>query len=122
MRVRTSPAGLYTYPDIVAFCGEPRFLDDEVDTFLNPNLIVEVLSPSTEVYDRGSKFEQYQAIKSLKEYVLVSPGEVLVEHFVKRGRNWIRNELRDIAGTLTLESIGCAVPLRQIYHKVKFPG
>jgi Uma2 family endonuclease len=122
MRVRTSPTGLYTYPDVVAFCGEPQFLDEEVDTLLNPTLIVEVLSPSTREYDRGDKFEQYQTIESLREYVLVSQDEVLVEHFVRQGQEWVRSEIRDMTETLVLESIGCAVPLRQIYQKVKFPG
>src|SRR5438132_477901 len=63
MRVRVKPSGLYTYPDVIAVCGEPRFLDDQRDTLLNPNLLVEVLSPSTEAYDRGRKFERYKSIE-----------------------------------------------------------
>jgi Uma2 family endonuclease len=121
MRVRTSPVGLYTYPDVVALCGEPQFLDDEVDTLLNPTLIVEVLSSSTEDYDRGDKFAQYKSIDSLREYVLVAQDEVLVEQFVRQGQEWMRCEIRDMAETLVLVSIGCAVPLRQIYQKVKLP-
>lgn len=119
MRVRTSPTGLYTYPDVVAICGEPLFLDDEVDTLLNPTLIVEVLSPSTEDYDREGKFEHYKAIESLREYVLVAQDEVLVERFVRQGEEWVRTEYRDIDATLVVESIGCAIPLRQVYAKVK---
>jgi len=119
MRVRTSPTGLYTYPDVVAVCGEPRFLDEEFDTLLNPTLIVEVLSPSTQNYDRGDKFEHYKAIDSLKEYVIVSQHEILVEQFVKRGKKWMRTEYRDLAEIIVLESIGCALPLRQVYAKVK---
>jgi Uma2 family endonuclease len=119
MRVRTSPTGLYTYPDVVAVCDEPRFLDDEFDTFLNPTLIVEVLSPSTEDYDRGDKFDQYRAIRSLREYVVVAQDEVQVERFVKRGRKWIHTMYRDLGDTLALESIGCAIPLRPIYARVK---
>jgi Uma2 family endonuclease len=119
MRVRTSPTGIYTYPDVSAVCGGPQFLDDEVDTLLNPNLIVEVLSPSTENYDRGDKFVRYKAIASLREYVLVAQDEVLVKRFVKQGEEWVRTEYRDLGVTLILESIGCANPLREIYAKVE---
>jgi Uma2 family endonuclease len=72
MRVLVSATGLYTYPDIVAVCDERRFEDSEVDTLLNPNLIVEVLSPSTETYDRGKKFAHYRRLESLGEYVMVA--------------------------------------------------
>jgi Uma2 family endonuclease len=119
MRVRTSPTGLYTYPDVVAVCGEPKFLDDEVDTLLNPTLIVEVLSPSTEDYDRGDKFDQYKAIRSLRECVVIAQEEVLVERFVKQGRKRIHSTYRDLGDTLVLESIGCAIPLSQIHARVK---
>jgi Uma2 family endonuclease len=119
MRVRTSPTGLYTYPDVVAVCGEPLFLDDEFDTLLNPTLIVEVLSPSTETYDRGRKFDQYKAIASLREYIIVSQDEVLVERFVKRGNQWERTTYRDTGETLRLESIHCDVSLLELYAKVR---
>ena len=65
MRVRVSATGLYTYPDVVAVCGERQFVDEQRDTLLNPSLVVEVLSPSTEAYDRGRKFEHYQSIESV---------------------------------------------------------
>jgi Uma2 family endonuclease len=78
MRVRVSATGLYTYPDIVAVCGEQQFLDDTEDTLLNPGLLVEVLSPSTEAYDRGRKFEQYKTLDSLREYMLVASERIHV--------------------------------------------
>jgi Uma2 family endonuclease len=74
IRVLVSPTGLYTYPDIVTVCGEARFEDSEVDTLLNPNAIVEVLSASTEAYDRGKKFAHYRRLESLQEYVMVAQG------------------------------------------------
>ena len=74
MRVRVTPTGLFTYPDVVAVCGEPKFLDDEFDTLLNPTLIIEVLSPSTAEYDRQDKFEHYRSLDSLREYVRDCPG------------------------------------------------
>lgn len=118
MRVRVSPTGLCTYPDVVVVCGEPEFLDDELDTLLNPSLIVEVLSPSTEDYDREGKFEHYRTLDSLKEYVLVSQDQVLVERRVRQGENWVSTEYRDTEATPVLEAIGCAVPLREVYAKV----
>lgn len=121
MRIRTSPGGLYTYPDISAVCGPPLFLDAEVDTLLNPMLIVEVLSRSTEAYDRGAKFERYKSIESLREYVIIAQDEVLVERFVKRGDEWVHLEIRDIDATLELESIRCAIPMREVYARVVLP-
>src|SRR5206468_6291774 len=76
MRVKVRPTGMYTYPDVVAVCGEPRFEDEQVDTLVNPAVIVEVLSPSTEAYDRGQKFAHYRKLESLTEYVLVAQNEV----------------------------------------------
>ena len=76
MRVRVSATGLCTYTDLVAVCGGPRFLDDTRDTLINPKLIAEVLSPSTEVYDRGRKFEHYRAVESITEYLLISSDRI----------------------------------------------
>jgi Uma2 family endonuclease len=85
MRVRASATGFYTYPDVVVVCGERQFVDDQRDTLLNPNLIVEVLSPTTEAYDRSRKFEFYKAIESFTEYLLISSDRVHVDLFRRRG-------------------------------------
>src|SRR5947208_2413562 len=82
MRVKVSPTGMYTYPDIVGVCDEPRFEDGYTDTLLNPQVIVEVLSESTEAYDRGEKFAHYRRLDSLREYVLVAQAKLRVEHYV----------------------------------------
>jgi Uma2 family endonuclease len=121
MRVRVSATGLYTYPDVSVVCGESQFLDREVDTLLNPTLIVEVLSPSTEAYDRGKKFDQYRRLESLREYVLVAQDEVLVLRYTRRGVEWILSEFRRMEEVLRLESVGCEMPLSAVYRKVKFP-
>jgi Uma2 family endonuclease len=84
MRVRVSATGLYTYPDVVAVCSEPRFLDDQRDTLLNLALLIEVLSPSTEAYDRGRKFDHYKTIQSLREYLLISTDRVHVDLYTRR--------------------------------------
>jgi Uma2 family endonuclease len=121
MRVRVASTGLYTYPDIVAVCGEPQCLDEKDDTLLNPNLIVEVLSPSTEAYDRGLKFELYRSIESLRDYLLVSSERVSAELFTRQtdGR-WILSGATALEDTIELQSVGCTLRLADIYEKVQF--
>jgi Uma2 family endonuclease len=118
MRVRT-PSGLFAYPDIVALCGEPKL--DETDSLLNPVLIVEVLSPSTQRYDRETKFGHYRSIPSLTEFVLVAQDRVHVEHFQRqRNDGWLMTNFDNLAQTLELPSIGCRLDLAEIYERV-FP-
>jgi Uma2 family endonuclease len=119
MRVMISPSGIYTYPDIVAVCGEPRLEDSHLDTLLNPTVIVEVLSESTEAYDRGEKFAHYRRLDTLREYVLVAQDKVRVEHYLREGEQWILSEISDPDGTLHLASIDCHVALAAIYEKVE---
>ena len=142
MRVKVHPTGLYTYPDVVITCGEPIFEDRQLDTLTNPTVIIEVLSRSTEAYDRGEKFAHYRRLESLTDYVLVAQDKVRVEHFVRysppidkgdrdiAGRIhgthglWVLAELDELEGpdgTLQLSSIGCSLILRDIYERVEFP-
>ena len=118
MRVRTSPMGSYFYPDVVVVCGEPRFEDNVFDTLLNPILIIEVLSPSTEAYDKGEKFRHYQELTSLQEYILVSQDRIRVEHYRLAKTQWVQTELHAIEDVLSLASIGCELPLPDIYRRV----
>ena len=120
MRVRTSPTGSYFYPDVVVVCDKPRFEDNVFDTLLNPILIVEVLSPSTEVYDRGEKFMHYQELASLQEYVLVSQDRIHVEHYHLIETQWVRKAFDSPEDVLLFNSIGCELPLRDIYIRVPF--
>ena len=121
MRVKIHQAASYTYPDVVVVCDEPRFEDDVFDTLLNPTVIVEVLSPSTEAYDRGEKFEHYRQIPSLKEYVLVSQDRVRVDHYLRQGgTQWLLTELDAPEDVLPLISIACDLPLHHIYRRVEF--
>ncbi len=121
MRVKISPSGTYTYPDVVAVCGEARFEDKRADTLINPTVIVEVLSPSTEAYDRGAKFVRYRELDSLTDYILVSQDRVLVEHFTRQndgsGR-WVLTAIAELEGTLHLSSVGCDVDMNYIYERV----
>src|SRR3989442_7543846 len=92
MRVKVSATGLYTYPDVVVVCGEPKFEDENVDTLINPTLIAEVLSDSTEAYDRGAKFGHYRKVDSLTEYLLVAQKEPRIEQYVRQAAGpWLRS-------------------------------
>ena len=123
MRVKVSPTGLYTYPDVVVVCEEPRFEDAEVDTLLNPTLVVEVLSPSTEDYDRGRKFEHYPTLASLQEYVLVAQGKHHVAHYVRQANNtWIFSDTTGSDTQILPPSINCVLSMNEIYAKVPFDG
>ena len=124
MRVKITSTGKYTYPDVVAVCGEEIFEDKDEDTLLNPMLIVEVLSKSTEAYDRGGKFEYYQTIESFQEYVLITQEPFRVEQFVRKDTSiWTYFEFRKPDEVVKLNSINCELSLKDIYHKIqqKFP-
>jgi Uma2 family endonuclease len=121
VRVCVSPDGLYTYPDIVVVCDKPRYLDGHRDTLLNPVLVIEVLSPSTEAYDRGFKAAQYRSIASLMEYAWVSQSEPRVELFRRLpSGGWLLSEAAGLDAVSRLESTGCSIALRDIYAKVVF--
>ncbi len=106
------------YPDVTVLCGEPRFLDDQQDVLLNPSLIVEVLSESTKNFDRGEKFMRYRLIESLQDYVLVAQTETHVEHFRREKELWVLAETRDPDDRVAIESIGCELPLADVYDRV----
>ncbi|MCP4702107.1 MAG: Uma2 family endonuclease [Gammaproteobacteria bacterium] len=115
MRVKIRAGGDYVYPDIAAVCGEPRFEDKELDTLLNPTLIVEVLSKTTKIHDRGDKFTAYRTLESLREYLLITQDEVHVEHYVKQndGR-WLLSETICLQDSLALPAIGCTLELADV--------
>ena len=120
MRLGISAGVSYFYPDIAVTCDEPRFEDDVFDTLINPQVIIEVLSTSTENYDRGEKFDRYQQLESLQAYILISQDQIRVEHYLRQGEAWVSNEFRTLGGVLPLVSIGAELPLRQIYRFVEF--
>lgn len=121
MRVKVDPGGMYTYPDVTVVCGRPQFEDTQIDTLVNPTLIIEVLSPSTEAYDRGEKFAHYRGLVSLRDYLLVAQDRVHVEHYARQGEQWVLSEIDDPAAILLLPSTDCVLPLSEVYDKVEFP-
>ena len=120
MRVSIPSVKSYFYPDVGVVCEEPRFEDDVFDTLLNPKVIVEVLSPSTEAYDRGDKFAHYRQLQSLQEYILVSQDKVRVDHYVRHAAQWILTDFQELDQQLPLTSIQCELPLQEIYERVPF--
>jgi Uma2 family endonuclease len=121
MRVKVGGSGLYSYPDVAVACGNPRFEDADVDTLLNPTVLIEVLSDSTEAYDRGMKFQQYRQLASLREYVLVSQKTPLCERYLRQGSDaWMYLPVMGLDGSLHLESIDVRIPMSEIYLSVKF--
>ena len=118
MRVKAAEAHSYYYPDIAVVCDTPRFEDAHVDTLLNPTLLIEVLSPSTEAFDRGGKFAHYRKIGSLQEYLLVAQDQPSIERYVRQGDVWILSEAAGLAASIPLDSIGCTLSLREVYDKV----
>ena len=121
MRVSIPAAKSYFYPDVGVVCEEPCFEDDVCDTLLNPIVVVEVLSSSTETYDRGEKFAHYRQLTSLQEYVLVAQDQIRVEHYRRQERQWIFTDFQERDEVLPLPSLQCELPLQDIYERVAFP-
>jgi Uma2 family endonuclease len=120
LRVKIPDTGLYTYPDITVVCDTPQFEDDERDTLLNPAVIIEVLSPSTEKYDRGKKFQHYRTLESLQEYMLISQDKMLIEHYIRQGEKWLFAYAERDDAVIKLPSIDCILSLSDVYEKVMF--
>src|SRR5205085_6238647 len=120
LKVRISKAKKFFYPDVSVVCGETKFADDARDVILNPVLIVEVLSESTAAFDRGKKFQSYQQIESLQEYLLVAQDEFIVEHYLRQEQNhWLYTKVLGLEETLALPTLKCQLALSDIYSKVK---
>jgi Uma2 family endonuclease len=122
MRVKVSATGLYTYPDVVALCGEAHFDDEQRDTLLNPSLVIEVLSASTEGYDRGEKFAHYRRLETLSEYLLISQDKCRIEEYVRQPDNqWLMSEVSKLEERIELPSIKCTLLLSDVYDKILAP-
>ena len=121
MRVKVSSNGLYTYPDVIVVCGEPEFEDKELDTLLNPTVLIEVLSQSTERYDRIAKTSYYRTIESLREHLLVAQHEVRLEQYLRQSDGqWTQMQYTSTSEVVQLTSIDCSLQLTDIYDKVTF--
>ncbi|HKQ78363.1 MAG TPA: Uma2 family endonuclease [Blastocatellia bacterium] len=117
------PEGFYSYPDVLVVCGERKFHDKYRDVLLNPNVIIEVLSTSTEAFDRGEKFIRYRTwLPTLSDYILVSQDKPMIEHFRRQSNDeWTLTTLAGLDAALRIESIDCSLKLSDVYDGVKFP-
>jgi Uma2 family endonuclease len=121
MRVLVSDTGLYTYPDVVVVCGKPILTDANFDVLTNPLLLVEVLSKSTQNYDRGDKFHQYMRIPSLQEYLTVSQTEMLIDQHTRQPDNsWQVRELVPANGKVKIQCLGVELDFADVYAQVDF--
>ena len=124
MRIKVPSYSPYRYPDLTALCGKPEFEKiGGIDMLVNPQLIVEVLSESTEAFDRGDKFSYYKSIESFSEYLLVAQHRPHVSQFIRHGDGfWINYEFNDLHDSVELKSVSCSLPLELIYRDVSFPN
>jgi len=121
LRVKCGPSGPYFYPDIVVFCGAPMLEDSHEDTLLDATAIIEILSPSTERYDRSFKFEHYRTLPSLEHYLLIAQNEVKIEHRRRLpDSSWTAVVSSDQQAVVELSAIGCGLPIKSIYENVQF--
>ncbi len=123
LKVRVPSGRSYFYPDVSVICGKTEFADDQRDVELNPTVVIEVLSESTAAFDRGKKFQSYQQIVSLKEYLLVSQDEQVVEHYLRRDDgHWLYTKIGWHDESIELPSISCRLAVRDVYNNVPWPG
>ena len=118
LRVGIAESSVYTYPDVSVVCGEPIFEDAAEDTLLNPVVLVEVLSPTTEAYDRGLKFARYRLLPSLQEYLLVAQDRPSVEWYSRGEAGWLLRQADGLDAVVELPSLGCTLALAEIFAKV----
>ncbi len=121
LRLKVEATSLFTYPDLSVVCGPLRFAPSTTDTIVNPTLLAEVLSDSTEAYDRGKKFEHYRRIPTLREYLLISQREPRLEAFM-RGEHgpWELREATGLGGSLPIPSMGITISLAEVFANVQF--
>jgi Uma2 family endonuclease len=121
LKIRLPGSRKFFYPDVSVVCGELQFHDERRDIIINPLLVIEVLSKSTEAFDRGAKFQAYQTLDSLKEYVLVAQNKPMVEQFVRQADGkWTYTSVAGLEGSLSLPSVECTLSLSAVYSKVDF--
>ena len=125
LKIKVEKTGLYAYPDVIVACGERRFEErtntQPMEALLNPGVLIEILLPSTESFDRGRKFSHYQQLDSLKEYIIVAQDRPYVDHFTKHGnQEWLLRVAEGLQERLYLPSIQCALALSDIYDNVEF--
>lgn len=120
LRVNNPENGLYTYPDVTIVCGKEEYLDEEFDTLLNPTVIMEVLSPTTEGYDRGTKFKLYRSIPSLQNYIMISSTDFSAEVYTRMDNDeWNLNMAKEKEGSIHISALDFDLSLNDVYAQVE---
>jgi len=120
MKLRIAETDSFVYPDVMVVCGDIQFYQERTDILINPVLIIEVLSPSTRLFDRVEKFEYYRSISSVKEYLLISQDKPMVESYYKQDeKKWLYSVVKGVEESIYLQSIDCKLDLKDIYHKTE---
>ncbi len=119
-KLKHSTKGLYSYPDVVVICGEPKYLDEYRDVITNPTVIIEILSPATEKFDRGEKFDRYDSWNpTLSDYLLVSQDQARIEHYIRQvDGTWTRAVSRGLRSKVVIKSIHCTLKLKDLYDRI----
>ena len=121
LRLRVTPTGLFTYPDVMVVCGGPQFAENDRNTLLNPTIIIEVLSPSTREHDKGWKFDHYRRLPSLTDYLTVEQSAPRIHRATRQpGDNWHFSDYDGLEQTIELTSIGCTLPMAEVYDKIEW--
>lgn len=118
MAVRLGQVDEYAYPDVVAACHPLRLEHESGDALINPSIVIEVVSPASEAYDRGEKFRKYRQVDSLREYILVAQAYASVERYLRQGDTWVLSEVTGLDPVVAFDAIGCSVSMRDIYYRV----
>lgn len=122
LRVRVERTGLYTYPDLLIVCGTPEYAPENRNTLVNPKVVIEILSDSTERYDRTTKFRHYKKLPSVQEYVLVSQDEPLVERFTRQDDGaWGQTDFVGLDADMALSTVSVSIPMADVFRGVEFP-
>ena len=122
MKVRSEDEGLFCYPDLTVVCGQARFHDGTKDVLINPTLLVEILSPSSEAFDRGKKFAKYKQLESFTDYLLIAQDEPQIDHFIKQANgDWLQKSFSGLNAAVSIASVNCLLRLADVYGNVTFP-
>jgi Uma2 family endonuclease len=122
MKVATGREGLYAYPDYLIVCGETQYLDSHRDVLLNPTAIFEVLSPSTHLYDRTTKFDRYKELDSLRDYLIIAQDSPRVEHYSRSAEGWTQTVLIGLDASFSLSGVHVTIALVDLYDRIAFPA
>ena len=122
IKIRTPDRGMFSYADLTVVCGQARFHDGTKDVLINPKVLVEILSPSSEAFDRGKKFAKYKLLESFTDYILIAQDEPQIDYFIKQpSGDWLQKSVSGMEAEISIASVDCTLRLSDVYSNVTFP-